>query len=98
PDACLAADARVGAIELALDLARRHLDLHPLAHGRQRLDLDTLDLHDLSPFPRPRDGMHGPRARGGTRTPTGEAREILSLVRLPVPPLSRRASGCRGSP
>src|SRR5690606_26218047 len=30
-------------------------------------------------------------AKGGTRTPTGAAHEILSLARLPVPPLSRVA-------
>jgi hypothetical protein len=29
-------------------------------------------------------------AKGGTRTPTGQAHEILSLARLPVPPLSQR--------
>jgi hypothetical protein len=28
-------------------------------------------------------------AKGGTRTPTGVTRQILSLVRLPIPPLSR---------
>src|SRR5690606_20723193 len=28
-------------------------------------------------------------AKGGTRTPTGRAHQILSLARLPVPPLSR---------
>ena len=27
-------------------------------------------------------------AKGGTRTPTGVTRQILSLVRLPIPPLS----------
>ena len=33
-----------------------------------------------------------PGAGGGSRTPTGVAtRQILSLVRLPVPPLRRRA-------
>src|SRR5262249_50007640 len=47
-DVRLPSDARVGAIELALDLARGHFDLHPLAYGREALDDDALDLHDPS--------------------------------------------------
>jgi hypothetical protein len=31
---------------------------------------------------------HHPDAKGGTRTPTPVRRQILSLVRLPIPPLS----------
>jgi hypothetical protein len=50
-----------------------------LLHALSAL-LDSLRNTDLA--------MFVPGAKGGTRTPTGVTRQILSLVRLPIPPLS----------
>src|SRR5262245_1215371 len=99
----LASDLCERAVDLGLDDRRGDLDLQPPAARS-----DLLDGHSGGVAARLRmrflGGVHwrvsrrGPdlarSARGGTRTPT-VAREILSLVRLPVPPLSRRIVSSR---
>ena len=56
--------------------------------------------HQLPPKP-PVEGDRREEggAKGGTRTPTGHRpHEILSLARLPIPPLSQKIPLCNGSP
>src|SRR5207247_3227376 len=43
--ACVATDARIGAIELALDLGGGHLDLQTLADRGKIFEDDTLGMH-----------------------------------------------------
>src|SRR5215469_16263110 len=79
----LSSDEREGAIDLGLNGRSTDLDLQALAARPEFLERDLWSVHRV---PWRATG----NARGGTRTPT-VAREILSLVRLPIPPLSRRA-------
>ena len=78
----LAPDRREGALQLRLHVRRGDLHLEALADRGQVLERDVRRVHHVSPR------VATPRyARGGIRTPT-VAREILNLVRLPIPPLS----------
>src|SRR5262249_12418182 len=69
-------------IDLGADRGGIDLDLETLLDRRDVLNRQLLELHRCV-----RVLAHS--ARGGTRPPT-VARELLSPVRLPVPPLSRR--------
>src|SRR5205823_5953700 len=78
----LAPDRRGGALQLRPHVRRGGLHLDALADRGQVFERDARRLHHVS-----RRAATPRHARGGIRTPT-VAREILNLVRLPIPPLS----------
>src|SRR5262249_46264506 len=83
-ETCLSSDECEGAVDLRLHRRSTDLDLETLAARPEFLERDLGSIHRVA------WGAPG-NARGGPRPPT-VAREILSLVRLPIPPLSRRTS------